>query len=216
MTRLRQSGTLLLSVLSLFILSINVGLAQNEPIPTLVPPTLVPTTSEVVDTVPVSTVSRIATIQQSNAIRIGVYYNAPPFSQLDIRGEVSGYLADIARKMTEYWEVDAEFLQVNRQNAFELLQGGQVDVLFIPRSHRRELDSDFTFSQTFYISSQSVMIRSDASYPNLLSLASRTLGVVRGTESEKATDRWLAQSNIPITVNRYLNLDQAACGFIRE
>src|SRR5690349_8779933 len=87
---------------------------QQQPAPTLVPPTLVPTQDAgIFDTIP--TESSVARIVRDGVVRVGILYNEIPFGLLNIRGEVSGYDADLARSMAEQWGVEVEFVQVTRQ-----------------------------------------------------------------------------------------------------
>jgi ABC-type amino acid transport substrate-binding protein len=182
-------------------------LAQ-QPAPTLVPPTLVPTLDAgLFDTIP--TESGIARIVRDGVVRIGILYNEVPFGLLNIRNEVAGYDADLARSLADLWGVQVQFVQVTRQTAIDMLRSGQVDLLIAAQVHQRNLDALVEFSQTYVISSQSLMVRVEDTAQTLADMANRRVGVVMGTTSETAVAAWQAGSAAPVTVQSYVTLSQA-------
>ena len=91
------------------------SLAQDElPIPTLIPPTLVPVTTGVDEVLYGD--AAIAQIIQSNKVRIGILWNEPPFSSFNVKGEVDGLSVGLGKALASAWGVEAEFIQVTRQN----------------------------------------------------------------------------------------------------
>jgi ABC-type amino acid transport substrate-binding protein len=118
----------------LYITAIQIVLASSlvnplqDTVPTLVPPTLVPVQDTGIGDA-LASESAIARIQRDGKVRVGLLYNAPPFGELNIRGEVSGFDADLARSMAEAWGVEVEYVQVTRQTAIDTLRAGQVDML---------------------------------------------------------------------------------------
>ncbi|PJF38274.1 MAG: hypothetical protein CUN55_17850, partial [Phototrophicales bacterium] len=101
-----------------FILFSFVGEGQSqeeEPVPTLVPPTLVPT-AVTTPTSSLNNTSNLARVQQDGVVRIGILYSEPSFGELTIRGEVIGFDADLARAIAEAWGVELELIQVTRQS----------------------------------------------------------------------------------------------------
>ena len=180
---------------------------QNEPVPTLVPPTLVPTPDQGVNDVRI-TESAVARIQRDGKVRVGILYNEVPFGLLNVRGLVAGFDADLARSMADAWGVDVEFVQVTRQTAFATLREGTVDMLAAAIVHRRDSDSQVEFSRSYYRGSQSVMLRNDDPATSPAGLAERKLGFVMGTASETAIANWQARSGIHVVTQPYLTLDQ--------
>src|SRR5687768_7897559 len=156
--------------------------AGQEPVPTLVPPTLVPTIeSGMTDALP--SASGLARIQADGKVRIGILYNEPPFGELNVRGEVSGFDADLARAMAEAWGVQPEFVQVTRQTALDMLLTGQVDMLIATQVHSRQLDGLVEFSQTYYPDAQMMMVRQDDGATVLGHMDGRKVGIVMGTRA---------------------------------
>jgi ABC-type amino acid transport substrate-binding protein len=179
-----------------------------QPAPTRVPPTLVPTAVPSSSDV-LADESTLARIKRDDTVRVGLLFNAPQFSEMNIRGEVEGFEADLARSMAETWEVTFEPVQVTRQNALDMLRSGAVDMLLASQVHRRDLDPLVEFSQTYYWGSQSMMVRPDDTAARLSDMANRRIGYVLGTASAEAISLWQQRAGIGITLQSYLTLDQA-------
>ncbi|MCU0480113.1 MAG: transporter substrate-binding domain-containing protein [Anaerolineae bacterium] len=207
---------LLLMILALFLLfgastlfSASIPDSRQIPAPTLVPPTLVPQQSSAREET-LSTESVVTRIRNAGVVNVGILYNQPPFGELNIRGELVGYDADLARSMAQTWGVEVNFIQVTRQpeRLAELLKTGTVDMLVSALVHERELDAFMEFSQSYYIGEQAIMVRrDDAEKP--ADMANRRIGVVIATPAEKAVGDWLARSGFSVQINTYLTLDRA-------
>ncbi|MBZ0275098.1 MAG: transporter substrate-binding domain-containing protein [Anaerolineae bacterium] len=206
MKRLTRIGLIALS-LSL-ILAMVVTAQPGEAVPTLVPPTPIPTLGTGLSDA-LASESTLVRVQRDNTVRVGMLYNAPPFGELNIRGEVSGYDADLARALADAWGVDFEPVQVTRQTAVSMLQSGQVDMLVAALVHRRDMDSQVEFSQTYYVGSQSMLVRRDDGAVQPSDLANRRVGVILGTASETAATEWQTRAGVQVAVQFYLTLDQA-------
>jgi polar amino acid transport system substrate-binding protein len=175
--------------------------------PTLVPPTLVPTQDAgVSDALPSE--SAVARLLRDGKVRVGLLYNEPPFGELNVLGEVSGYDADVARSMAEAWGVTFEPVQITRQTAIAAVKNGTVDMLIAAQVHWRELDAEVEFSSTYFPASQSILVRQDDGAASPADMANRKIGVVMGEASESAVAHWQSQSGIPISVQQFLTLDR--------
>lgn len=156
------------------------------------------------------TTSRLANIQESGIVRVGILYNEEPFGVLSVSGEVTGFDADLARLIVEEtWEMQLELVQVTRQNAIQQLQNGQVDLLMAAIVHERALDTEVEFSHTYHVGSQRMMIRADDEAQTLSNMSNRRIGVVIGTEGAEAINNWQAETGLPISQEVYLTLDRA-------
>lgn len=182
------------------------NLAQS-PAPTLVPPTPIPPVDGG-ETEMILGESGLARIQNTGRLRVGILYNAPPFGELNIRDEHVGFDADLARALGETWGVEVRFRQVTRQTAEEMLRDQDVDLLIAAIVHRRELDSRYEFSQTYYLGSQSMMVRVDDGAASPRDLGGRRVGYVIGTASEDAIADWSARNGTPFTTSESLTLDK--------
>ncbi|MBC8100250.1 MAG: transporter substrate-binding domain-containing protein, partial [Armatimonadetes bacterium] len=169
------------------------------PAPTLTPPTLVPALDAGAEEGVVSQ-SGVARIIESGRVRVGILYNEPPFGELNVRGELSGFDADLAAAIAETWGVDLRLKQVTRQTAQSMLMGGEVDLLIAAQVHRRELATQYEFSQTYHLGSQSVMVRAgDGGIKTLPELVNKRIGVTLGTPSEAALAAWSQRSGVAVT-----------------
>lgn len=196
---------------ALCILAAHISLAapvEQDSVPTLVPPTLVPVPDTGIGDA-LSPESAVARIQRDGKVRVGTLFNAPPFGEFNLRGEVSGFDADLARSMAEAWGVEVKFIQVTRQTAIDMLRSGAVDMLLAAQTHRRDLDAWVEFSQTYYFGAQAMIVRDGDTAATLVEMANRNIGVVVGTASQEAVASWQQRRGITVTVQTYLTLDQA-------
>lgn len=181
---------------------------QQDPAPTLVPPTLVPTVpAAITDALPSE--SGVARILRDGKVRVGMLYNEPPFGQFSIRGEESGFDADLSRAIAEAWGVTVEFTQVTRQTGIDMVVAGNIDLLIAAQPHLRELDERVEFSQTYYPGVEAMVVRQGDGATVLGHMEGRKVGVVLGTNGERAVDYWKSQVTYPFEVLRFLTLDQA-------
>ena len=197
----------------LFLCLLLVAWQSGDAVPTLVPPTLVPVPDSGINDALLSE-SAVARIKRDGVVRVGILYNAPPFGLLNIRGEVAGFDADMARSMADVWGVQIEFVQVTRQSAIDMLMSGQVDFLAAAQVHRRALESQVEFSQTYYRGSQAIMVRQDDGAAAVGHMVDRKLGVVIGTPSSDAVQRWQARTGNNVTAQTYLTLDQGLVALV--
>lgn len=182
--------------------------AQPATVPTLIPPTPVPMV-DAGEGEGLINESGITRILSSGRMRVGILANEPSFGEFNVRGEWNGFDADLARAIAELWGVEVRFKQVTRQTAQEMLQRREVDMLIAAQVHRRDLDTLFEFSQTYYLGSQSVMVKAAEGGPKTLAeMANRRIGVTMATASEKALTNWVQRSGIPITIQAYPTLDR--------
>lgn len=184
--------------------------AQSDTAPTLVPPTpiLRQDTGEL-DILPSE--SAVARIKESGQVNVGILFNAPPFAELNIRGDLIGYDADIARSMAEMWGVEINFIQMTRNASAQaqMLRSGEADMLIGAQVNRRENHSLMEYAQTYFLGQQSMMVRADDEAASPADLNGRTIGVVVATASETAARDWIARRGLNIGVQTFMTLDRA-------
>ena len=151
----------------------------------------------------------MARILRDGRVRVGILFNAPPFALLNIRGELAGMEADIARSMGESWGVDVDFLQVTRQSASEMLRSGAVDFLAAALVQRQDERRIMEFCQSHYRGAQALLLRQDDEASALVEMNGRVLGVVAGARAENVVTRWQMRSGVRVSVQRYYTLDRA-------
>lgn len=205
-------------LLCIVITSMSVSLAQENSVPTLVPPTPIPVEA-VGEADVVLSESTIARLQRDGVLRVGILYNEIPFGQYNIRGEVTGFDADLARLLAETWELEIEFVQVTRQNRFDLLANNTVDILLAAVVHQRELDARFEFSQTYRLGKQAIMVEAEpdveageVDVASIFNLGGQAVGYVVGTEGQTALSNWISSTGVQIMPQAYLTHDQMLAG----
>ncbi|MBE2267677.1 MAG: transporter substrate-binding domain-containing protein [Anaerolinea sp.] len=211
----RQTTVLLLVLLLLVVVSSSMLVAApaGQTAPTLVPPTLVPTMPpSMIDALPNE--SGVARIVRDGTVRVGILYNEPPFGEFNVRGENTGFDADLARSIAEAWGVTVTFSQATRQTGIELVANGDIDLLIAAQPHLRELDNRVEFSQSYYPSTQVLIVRNGDGATALGHMADRKIGIVMGTRAEMAVADWDARTDYSFSVTRYMTLDRALAALL--
>lgn len=197
------------ALIILFVLMLSTSLGQNtDPIPTLIPPTLVPTVPSAITDALLSE-SAVASIQSTGVFRVGILYNQAPFGELSINGELHGFDAELAQVIADTWEVEIEYKQVTRQNALDVLNSGQVDAVFSAFVHYREYDAKVDFSQTYLISKQAMMVLADSELSAPTALINQPVGYVMATRAETAYRAWGESRGLPLNLQAFPTLDRA-------
>ncbi len=189
-------------------------LAQSgEPAPTLVPPTLVPSVAGAPQAA-LPTASAVAQIHASNIFKVGILYNAPPYSALTLQGEMRGFDVELLRLLAAEWGCELEFLQVTRQNAVNALVRGEVHAVATALAHYRDASSEVEFTQPYQIGSQVLLVRESSDYAAPNELANQAVGYVLGSRAETALELWRQRAGITLEPRRYLNLDRAFAALV--
>ena len=139
-------------------------------IPTLAVPTLLPPHAASPSSEALSTESALADIIATGVLRVGILYNAPPYSELTLRGELRGFDVDLLRLIAKAWGSEIEFLQVTRLNALERLKSGRVHAVATALVRYRDLDQEVEFTQTYRQGEQSVLVQSGSVFTSPLDL----------------------------------------------
>ena len=209
--------TFLALVASAIVLSLASTLfAQDSPpVPTITPPTLVPSESPGVSVDSLITESAIADIINSGTIRVGLLYNDPPYSELTLRGELRGFDVDLLRKIASAWASELELVQVTRLNAVDKLISGGLHAVASAIVHYRDRDMELEFSQTYLQGEQALMVRAESPIAALADVSDQQLGYVIGTRSESALGIWSDRVGRVLGLQHYLTLDRAVAGLTR-
>lgn len=154
------------------------------PVPTLVPPTRVPTATPLAAAAVQQ--SGVYTMQQNTVLRVGARYNLPPFSYLDNSGAVTGYEAEIVQAIANELAVTVEWVQTTGENELDLLLAGEVDVLIGQQVHTREAEQFMEFVSPYYLNKQMMVVMQDSAYQEFNNLAGQPVGVVMGSRGAAA------------------------------
>ena len=206
---MRHPHTLILLLIAALAWASIAASQQDNPVPTLTVPTLVPTLTPGANVDALTARSAVADIVASGEFRVGVLYNDPPYSELSQLGTLRGFDIELLRLIAETWDVDLALTQVTRQNALERLDNRMVDALASALVHYRSLDKRVEFTQTYLTGRQALMVRADSAYDHPHALVSSRIGYVIGTRAEEALRIWEGQLGIPLNSQSHLTLDKA-------
>ena len=195
------------------LIGVPVWAQDQQPIPTLIPPTLVPSASSPSND-GVYGDAAIGRIIESGRVRIGILWNEPPFSSFNVKGEVDGLNVGLGRALATAWGVEAEFIQVTRQNDLDYLMSGQIDLLLSDLALTRTSEGVVDFSSPFYYNRLIGLTRTADPIVEGSGLANRRLGVVVGSDSEAQLQTWLPMQSFTASVNTYFTLDQAVSALL--
>lgn len=169
-------------VAALFLGSLSVR--AQEPAPTLVPPTLVPT--EPADAPQFAEYSGIATMQNEGVWRVGARFNTPPFSYLDENGDLAGYEAEILQAIAIELGTTLEWVQITSENQLEELQSGRVDALIGQQIITRPAEQFYDFTHPYYLNAQRMVVLDASPYRTFEDLRGQPISIVAGSEGEIA------------------------------
>lgn len=182
--------------------------------PTLVPPTPMPTLTPTPYTPP--TRSALASIQTLGRLRVGTYFNAPPFTWMNEQGYIDGYEADVIRAIGTELGLEVEFTQVTRTNDDEMLLAERVDLLIGQQVHTRDREELVDFSHPYFANYEMMVVLTDSPYNTLKEFDGLPVAVEIGSRSERALHNWAVQNDIQVDIRTYFTeaaaLDALAAG----
>lgn len=181
--------------------------AQNDPVPTLVPPTPFPT--QPVEAIQVADYSGIATLQSEGMLRVGARFNLPPFSFIGADGELTGYEVDVVNAIATQLGVEVAFVQVTSENELEMLRTGAVDLLIGQQSHTREASQNVEFSHPYYLNKQQMVVLFESPYQSFSDLNGQPVSYVVQSRGEVALGRIVAANGLSYDLRAYFHQDDA-------
>ena len=191
-------------------------LAQDDqPVPTLTAPTLVPVAAADEPEDFLQAASAISDITATGILRVGILYNEPPYSEFTFQGELRGFDVDLLRKVAAAWNSELELVQVTRLNALDKLNKGEVHALAAAIVRYRHHDAELEFSQTYLQGAQALLVHADSPFTALSELLDQRLGYVIGTRAEDAAAIWSARNGTTLNLRYYLTLDRAVAAVMQ-
>lgn len=140
-----------------------------------------------------ATSGRLKSIAASKTIKIAHRTDAVPFSFVDGNKAVVGYTVDICKavvaslqKQLKLAALNVQWVPATTQNRFELVASGKADLecgaSTVTLSRMKQVD----FSNTLFVESTGLVVRSAANVTGLKDLAGKKIAVIAGTSNEKA------------------------------
>lgn len=141
--------------------------------------------------------SVIDKVRDRGVLVAGIRQDNPPHSFIDEAGEWVGFDVDIATAVAKHLEVEIERVPVDEITRITYLQNGSIDIAAASMSHTWKRDEQVDFSQTYFWSAQTFLVRKD-SVAELADLAGKKVGMNRGSHSVGNWKTWLASNDKPV------------------
>lgn len=141
--------------------------------------------------------SRLDRILESGVIKAGIRRDNPPHSFIDSSGNWAGFDVDMAKAIAAQLGVDLEKVPVDELTRISYLQNGTIDIAAASMSHTWKRDEQVDFSQTYFWSNQTFLVRTDtvSSYQDLVG---QHVGMSRGSHSIGNWRTWLRRNGYSV------------------
>ena len=132
-------------------------------------------------------------VKKRGELRVGSRVDNPPHSAFDEQGRWVGFDNDIAAAIAKRWGVKLEMVKVDELTRISFLQNGKVDLSVASISKTRKRGDQVDFSQTYFHSVQTFVVRKNAatSYQDLVG---KRVGASRGSSSIGNWKAWLKRN----------------------
>jgi len=131
-------------------------------------------------------------VKDRGALRAGVRTDNPPHGFITQDGNWVGFDVDIAEAVAKELGVKLEKVKVDELTRISYLQTGQIDIAVASMSHTRKRDEQIDFSQTYFWSRQTFLVKKGQTR-KLADLVGKRIGVTRGSHALGNWRDWLAR-----------------------
>ncbi len=134
-------------------------------------------------------------VKADGVISIGMREDARPFAYVDERGEHVGFSVDMAwllvKKLEEFAgkPIRVEGVAVTAPTRVPLVVNGTIDIEMSSTTHTAPRDDVVDFSEPFFISETTFMVRKDSGIKTLADLNGKIVSAARGTTNLKALQK---------------------------
>jgi ABC-type amino acid transport substrate-binding protein len=141
-------------------------------------------------------------VKETGVLAVGMREAARPFAYIDERGVHVGFSVDmaylLAEKLEEYAgrEIEVKPVTVTPATRIPVVVAGTVDVEMGSTTHTAPRNMVVDFSQVFFISETTFMVRKDEGIKTLKDLDGKIVSSARGTTNLKALERIIAEGVI--------------------
>ncbi|MEO0443903.1 MAG: transporter substrate-binding domain-containing protein [Pseudomonadota bacterium] len=126
----------------------------------------------------------------------GIRQDNPPHSFINAKGEWVGFDVDIAQGLADYCGVKLKRVPVDELTRISFLQNGKIDIAAASMSHTYKRDQQVDFSQTYFWSSQTFMVRK-GDVGKLADLVGKKVGMNRGSHAIGNWEAWHKKNKKP-------------------
>jgi polar amino acid transport system substrate-binding protein len=136
--------------------------------------------------------SALDVVKERGVLRAGIRIDNPPHSFIGSDGRWQGFDVDIAEALAEELGVKLEKVKVDELTRISFLQNGQIDIAAASISHTKKRDEQIDFSQTYFWSKQTFLVRK-GEVSSLDDLVGKRVGVSRGSHAIGNWRDWLTR-----------------------
>ncbi len=140
-----------------------------------------------------SQTSVLDTVRQRGALRAGIRFDDPPHGFIRQDGSWVGFDVDVAEAVARELGARLEKVKVDELTRISYLQTGQIDIAVASISHTRKRDEQIDFSQTYFRSKQTFLVKKGET-DRLADLAGKRVGVSRGSHAAGNWRDWLIRN----------------------
>ena len=136
--------------------------------------------------------SVLESVKERGVLRAGIRTDNPPHGFITQEGNWVGFDVDIAEAVAKELGVKLEKVKVDELTRISYLQTGQIDVAVASMSHTRKRDEQIDFSQTYFWSRQTFLVKKGQTR-KLSDLVGKRVGVTRGSHALGNWRDWLTR-----------------------
>jgi polar amino acid transport system substrate-binding protein len=142
---------------------------------------------------PLAQESVLEAVKERGVLRAGIRIDNPPHSFIASDGRWQGFDVEIAEAIAQDLGVELEKVKVDELTRISFLQNGQIDIAAASMSHTKKRDEQIDFSQTYFWSRQTFLVRK-GEVKALADLVGKRVGVSRGSHAIGNWRDWLTRN----------------------
>jgi glutamate/aspartate transport system substrate-binding protein len=146
-------------------------------------------------------------IKEARVVRLGVREAAVPFASINPAGQASGYSVDLCLAIVDdiaasigVNSLQVEYRRVTPTDRIAQVVDRRIDLECGATTNTAERREQVAFSPPIFIAGTQLLVKRGSPVRSLGDLASRRVGVVRGTTNEAVMRRWAADARRRIDV----------------
>lgn len=136
--------------------------------------------------------SVLDSVKQAGVVRAGIRTDDPPHGFVDGKGNWVGFDVDIANAVAKRLGVKLQRVKVDELTRISYLQDCKIDMAAASMSHTVKRDDQVDFSETYFFSSQTFLVKKGA-IRSLNDLAGKRVGGDRGSNAPGNWQSWLTR-----------------------
>ena len=144
-------------------------------------------------------------VQKAGKLVLGLDNAFPPMGYVDTKtGELVGFDIDVAKEACKRLKIELKTQPIDWDNKTAELNNGNIDCLWNGFSKTAEREKEFNLSIPYMKNNQIILIKTDANYQGLSSLAGKTVGVQADSSAEVALN---ANADFKKTLKSVVQID---------